>query len=159
MSPSKTGPAKRIALQANICYRCDALPKIFSEYGLMEMLHNNALQHEKETLIAYDGMRVSHIQSLGLIGSCAINFHNGRSIAGYRLLRISFLERCLRTLTFLLLPPYMLARNVINLLEKRRGLLFVARVLPFMSLLLVCHAFGEFLGYLGGPASSPTRLR
>ncbi len=159
MSPIKNGPADTIALQANIVYRRDSLPQSFDEDGLMEMLQNLELNNEKGGLINDDSIRVFHVQSLGFKGSCAINFHNGRSIAGYRLKTISAFERLARTVSFMLLPPYMLTRSVINLIQKRRGPLFIARMTPYLAIYQTCHAFGELVGYIGGPGSSPAHMR
>jgi hypothetical protein len=156
MRPLRHGATERIALQANISYKRHAVPaESFTDLGLMEMLHNQTLLRQGATLIADDRIVVDHVQCLGFPTFCALHFHNGRSIAGFRLTRIGTLERVLRLGGCLVLPPVMLWRTLSPVLEKRR---FVGRALaslPLLMCLLLCHATGEFLGYLAGPGDSP----
>lgn len=159
MSPLKVGFTDKVALQANISYKRYALPMSFSKQGLMEMLYNQEISKRGLRLYADDSVVVEHIQSLGFIGSCAINFHNGRSIAGYRLEIMGSFERWLRLIGCAVLPPYMLLRTWCTLIAKRRSLFFGLAVTLYLIALLICHAAGEVLGYIKGSGESPKRIR
>lgn len=156
MRPLRSGPSDRIALQANISYkRRSVSADSIGDLGLMEMLHNQTLRRRGDTLVADDRIVVDHVQCLDFSTFCALHFHNGRSIAGFRLTQIGWLERLLRLGGCFVLPPIMLWRTLRPVFEKRR---FVGRALaslPFMTALLLCHATGECLGYLAGPGGSP----
>jgi len=159
MRPIKNGVTDCIALQANVSYKRHALPGAFSNAGIMEMLYNQELHQRGELLLADDSLLVYHVQSLGFKGSCAINFHNGRSIAGYRLQIMRLPERWLRLLGCFILPPVMLFRSYIMLAGKKRPIGFALSVTPYLITLLVCHAAGEFVGYITGAGESPKHLR
>jgi Glycosyl transferase family 2 len=159
MAPLKNGITDQIALQANISYKSHALPVSFERDGIMEMLYNKKLTRRGLKMYADGLVKVQHIQSLGFKGSCAINYHNGRSIAGYRVASIPFYERWLRLIGCLVLPPYMLLRTWSTLLEKKRSIGFGLAVTPYLVVLLICHAAGEAVGYVKGAGSSPSKLR
>ena len=98
---------------------------------------------------------MDHVQGLSLGTFCVLHFHNGRSIAGYRLPRMSAFERIVRLGGCAILPPVMLARTLGTVMQKRRlvGLAFAC--VPLMTLMLCCHAAGECVGYITGPGESP----
>ena len=159
MLPLRSGECARISLQANISYKRRALARPLPPLGMMEMLYNQALHDRGETLVADERIVVEHVQSLGVLGTCAAHFHNGRSIAGFRLQRMPLAERALRLAGCFVLPGVMLWRTLRIVFSKRRYVGRAVLSLPFIVILLCCHAAGEFVGYLAGPGPSPERLR
>ena len=154
--PLQNGETERISLQANISYKRRVLERAGSgDLGLMEMLLNRELREQNQTLVADDRIVVDHVQGLSLGTFCVLHFHNGRSIAGYRLPRMSAFERIVRLGGCAILPPVMLARTLGTVMQKRRlvGLAFAC--VPLMTLMLCCHAAGECVGYITGPGESP----
>jgi len=158
VSPIKNGPCERVCLQANISYKRRVVPRIASQLGVMEMLFTRQLRKEGEVLMADDRLVVSHVQSHGFWGTFAAHFHNGRSIAGFRLEHLGNLGRVLRLVSTPILSPYLLWSTLLTLVSKRRFLGKVFASLPLLALLASCHAVGEFVGYLAGPGRSPQRL-
>ena len=158
VSPIKNGPCERICLQANISYKRRVVPRITSQHGVMEMLFTRQLCKEGEVLIADDRLVVSHVQSHGFWGTFAAHFHNGRSIAGFRLEQLGGMGRILRLGSTAILPPYLLWSILWALLSKPRFLGQVFASLPLLVFLVCCHAAGEFVGYIAGPGRSPQRL-
>jgi hypothetical protein len=158
VSPIRNGPSERICLQANISYKRRVVDRIASQLGVMEMLFIRQLRNEGEVLIADDRLLVSHVQSHGFWGTFAAHFHNGRSIAGFRLEHLGSMERMLRLGSTAILPPYLLWSTLRALVSKRQFLGQVFASLPLLALLVWCHAAGEFVGYIAGPGRSPQRL-
>jgi hypothetical protein len=158
MPPLESGPADRIALQANASYKRRALPAgERSDLGVMEMLHNERLRGRGDTLVADNSIVVDHYQSLGFATTSSLHFHNGRSIAGFRLEHMRAAERWLRLGGCAVLPIVMFWRTMRTALSKRQGGL-ASRAAPFVAWLLCCHASGEFVGYLAGAGKSPRFL-
>ena len=157
--PIKNGETERICLQANISYKRRVIPPVVSRLGMMEMLFNEQLRQWGERLVADDQLVVYHIQSLGFLRTCATHFHNGRSIAGFRLQTIKRPERILRLAGCFMLPAVLLWRTVWPICVKRRRLAHALASLHLLALLVCCHAAGEFVGYLCGAGHSPLRLR
>jgi len=154
--PLKNGESDRISLQANISYKRVVLERADAGgLGLMEMHFNRELRQRNETLIADDRIVVDHVQALSLATFCALHFHNGRCIAGYRLPHMGAFERIVRLGGCAILPPVMLVRTLWTIIRKRRliGLAFASA--PLMTLMLCCHASGELVGCIAGPGESP----
>jgi hypothetical protein len=156
--PIKNGPSERICLQANISYKRWVISRMASQLGVMEMLFTQQLREEGAVLIADDRLVVSHVQSHGFWGTFAAHFHNGRSIAGFRLEDLGGVERVLRGVSTVILPLYLLWYTLRALLGKKRLLGQVLTCLPLLALLVCCHAAGELVGYLAGPGRSPQYL-
>lgn len=156
--PIKNGPCERICLQANISYKRRVVSRMTSQLGVMEMLFTRQLQEEGEVLMADDRLVVSHVQSHGFWNTFAAHFHNGRSIAGFRLEHLGNFGRVLRFGSTVILPPYLLWSILRALLSKQQVFRQVLASLPLLALLVCCHAAGEFVGYLAGPGRSPQRL-
>ncbi|MGH7232141.1 MAG: glycosyltransferase family 2 protein [Nitrospiraceae bacterium] len=156
--PIESGPSERICLQANISYKRHVLPQDMPELGMMEMLFNQRLHAQGDTLIADDRLLVYHVQSWGFFGTFAAHFHNGRSIAGFRLPTMGWPERVLRLGGCPLLPPVLLWRTLRPIWKKRRLYIRTLACLHLLACVVCCHAAGEFIGYLAGPGESPQRL-
>ncbi|MCA9497858.1 MAG: glycosyltransferase [Nitrospirales bacterium] len=158
VSPIRNGPSERICLQANISYKRRVVSRMASQLGVMEMLFTRQLRQEGEVLMADDRLLVSHVQSHGFGGTFAAHFHNGRSIAGFRLEELGGMGRILRLGSTAILPPYLLWSTLRSLMGKQEVLGKVFASLPLLALLVCCHAAGEFIGYMAGPGQSPQRL-
>ena len=157
-APIENGVQRAIALQANISYKRRVIPRSVPELGMMEFLFNRQLQERGEILLADDCLVVSHNQTWGFWGTFAAHFHNGRSIAGFRLQQISWLERIMRLGSCVILPAYLLWITVTPVIRKRRLLRPALASLPLTALIVTCHAAGECVGYLLGPGASPQQL-
>ena len=157
LPPVRPGAPSRLPGQANLSYKRRALPPDALGRGVLETFHNQPLAAGGRLLVD-DALVVEHVQSVGLRGSCALNYHNGRSIAGFRLAHMRVAERLVRLGGVLVLPLYMLARTLAAVLPKRRHVREVLSSMPFLVLFLCCHAAGEAVGYVAGPGASPARL-
>ncbi|ULA64049.1 MAG: Glycosyltransferase family 2 protein [Nitrospira sp.] len=157
-APIETGLQRTISLQANISYKRRVVPRTLSRLGMMEFLFNRTLCEQGEILIADDRLIVSHNQTWGFWGTFAAHFHNGRSIAGFRLQRVSWVERLIRLGGCAILPAYLLWVTQGPVIRKRRLLKHALASLPLTVLVVTCHAAGEFVGYLFGPGNSPRHL-
>ena len=156
-APIETGKQRTISLQANISYKRRVVPRKMSQLGMMEFLFNRKLREQGETLIADDQLIVSHNQTWGFWGTFAAHFHNGRSIAGFRLQHISWMSGCcgLADARFSRLPVGITVGPVIR---KRRLLKPALASLPLTALVVTCHAVGEFVGYIFLEGNSPRQL-
>ena len=155
VSPLVNGESDCIALQANVSYKrrtIEAYP--IPRLGFMEMLYNQQLREHGARLVADDRIVVEHDQSLAFGVTCALHFHNGRCIAGFRLERIGLVERVLRLAGCVMLPPVMLWRTLATVIGKRRLVDRALLATPWIVCLLLCHAAGEWVGYLTGPGRS-----
>lgn len=122
------------------------------------MLFNRELTARGEKLVADDSLVVYHIQSWGFFGTFAAHFHNGRSIAGFRLRDIGWTERIVRLGGSFILPPVLFWRTLAPITAKRRLLLQALASSPLLALLVCCHSAGEFVGYIAGAGKSPRQL-
>jgi hypothetical protein len=156
--PIENGIQRAISLQANISYKRRVVPQKISQLGMMEFLFNRRLLKQGEILVADDQLIVWHTQTHGFWGTLAAHFHNGRSIAGFRLEQISWFERSLRIGGCVILPAYLLWITLCPLIRKRRLLKPALASLPLIALVVTCHAVGEFVGYIIGPGGSPQQL-
>ena len=157
-APIENGRQPAISLQANISYKRRVIPRAMSQLGIMEFLFNRQLRDQGEILIADDQLIVSHNQTWGFWGTLAAHYHNGRSIAGFRLQQISWAERFLRLGGCVILPGYLLWTTFGPVIRKRRLLRPAVACLPLAAVVVTCHAAGEFVGYIFGPGNSPQRL-
>ncbi len=157
-APIENGEQPAISLQANVSYKCRVVPRTTSQLGVMELLFIRQLRDRGEVLIADDKLVVSHHQEWGFWGTFAAHFHNGRSIAGFRLSRIAWIERVLRLGGCAILPAYLLRVTILPAIRKRRLIKPALMSLPLATLVVTCHAAGELLGYLAGPGRSPRQL-
>ncbi len=105
-----------------------------------------------------DRLQVTHVQSHGMIDTCAAHFHNGRSTAGLAAQRMTRVSRLFRLPFRFLMPVVMVfsgGRVPVQTPGFRR--LLVAS-LPWMSWLAVCHSAGQIAGLVAGAGSSPRRI-
>ena len=158
LPPVRTGRARRVCGQANLSFKRAALPAGAPTLGVMEMLYTRALSARGAELVVESRLVVEHDQSLGLAGTCAIHFHNGRSIAGFRSRTLGAAGRLARLAGCTVLPAVLFARTLATIARKPAHRTAGLASLPFVVLLVFCHAAGEAIGYVAGPGRSPQRL-
>jgi len=149
--------------QANVTYKRRALPTPYPVEGLDEGSFRQALRARGGKLYTDDRMRVWHVQSLGIWGSCMIHFHDGRTLAGFKRAQLSLGPWLARLVKVLLLPvrvlgnaPRIALRTAWRKPVYRRPAL---GSVPWLAVVLCFHYAGELLGHLAGPGSSPHRLQ
>lgn len=158
LPPIRDGESEEIALQANISYKRRVIPEDMGRLGMMEFLFNRQLRERGEILVADGRIIVHHDQSHGFLGTLAMHFHNGRSIAGFRLPDLSGPGRVARVLSTALLPPFLFYSTLRNVGRKKRLTGGILASVPLLAPLVVCHAAGELVGYLMGPGDSPRHI-
>jgi hypothetical protein len=158
MPPIRNGESDVIALQANISYKSRVIPDDMGPLGMMEMLFNRALRERGEKLVADGRILVHHDQSHGWAGTFASHFHNGRSIAGFRLQQMGGLDRLARIGSTVIIPPFLLYRTLRNVHGKGRLDDGILASVPLIVPLVFCHAAGELIGYIKGPGNSPQHI-
>ena len=126
--------------------------------GAIELFDTAEMRRPGDILVNDDSIRVSHHQSMGVGGTAALQFHNGRAIAGFRR-RAMTRGDWLRVVGFPVLPLYRTARTVRIAWSKQLPRSIVLITVPIMAFLHYAQATGELLGYVAGPGSSPQRLR
>jgi hypothetical protein len=158
LPPVADGPGATVSQQANVSYKRSALPTAPSPLGFMVHTFHEELHARGGVLRTDSRIVVFHVQELPLAGHMAGHFHNGRSIAAFRAIRMPAWWRAVRFAGCAVLPPVMLGRTLRTVWPKRRFRLSIVVGLPLMAWLLCCHAAGEALGYVAGPGRSPERV-
>jgi hypothetical protein len=160
IAPIVDGPADRIAGAATSSYKRAALDRRpdHGNLGVIELFDAAEMRQPGDILLNDGSIRVSHHQSMGLGGTATSQFHNGRTIAGFRRRAMSRGD-WLRVIGFPILPLYRTARTVRIAWGKQLPRSIVLVTIPLMTLFHYAQASGEFIGYLAGPGSSPQRLR
>ena len=157
MGPVKSGEVKDISL-AGAAFKRNALPQEIPRHGVMEMLYIRELSRRGGKLFVNSEISLDHVQSYGFWRTFAVHYHNGRSIAGFRGLKLGPWQLLLRIGSCAILPLFLLSRSAYSVIKKRR---FVPQLLlsfPLMAALATCHAAGEVAGYIAGAGKSPTHL-
>jgi hypothetical protein len=128
------------------------------EQGVVEMLFIRQLRSEGVKFMADPSITVSHFQSYPLLTLYGYHFHNGRSIAGARLVDLGGIRRAARLLSCGILPLYILGVRFRQVWSKRMHRRRLVLSLPWLAALCIAHSCGEFVGYFTGAGSSPERL-
>jgi hypothetical protein len=160
IAPIPNGPTDTIAGAATVSYKRAALDRRpdHGSLGAIELFDTAEMRQPGDVLVNDDSIRVSHYQSTGVGGTAALQFHNGRTIAGFRR-RAMTRGDWLRVIGFPVLPLYRTARTVRIAWGKRVPRSIVLITIPLMAFLHYAQAGGELLGYVAGPGTSPQRLR
>ncbi len=159
MPPVRDGAHRKVAGQASVSYKKRVVPRDVVRLGQMEWMLNEDLRSRGETLVADSRIRVTHVQPLAFLDACAIHYHDSRSIAGFRLERIGWLERMIRLGACLAMPPLLFLRTALPILAKRRHLGWLLLSLPMIGVLVLCRAAGALVGFIQGAGESPWRIR
>jgi hypothetical protein len=158
-APIRSGEASRISGAVSVTYKAAALDGMDDHDGLgaMDALHQRALTAAGATLIADDGIRVVHDQSLGFVGTVLIHFHAGRTMAGFRRRHLDA-RQIVRLVATPLIPAARFGR-IAALIVPRGYAPQLTRVAPAIWLLLVTQTVGQVVGYVLGPGDSPNRVQ
>ncbi|HUP55091.1 MAG TPA: hypothetical protein VM408_06255 [Methylomirabilota bacterium] len=158
-APIPSGPTARIAGAVSVSYKRAALTGLDEHAGMgaMDGLHQRELAASGAALIADDGIRVVHDQSLGFGGTVAIHFHAGRTFAGFRRQQMDA-GQAVRILATPLVPLARFVRTARLVSAKGYGRELL-RATPAMWLLLVTQTAGQVIGYVAGPGDSPNRVQ
>lgn len=158
MAPLRNGPSSRIAGEANVSFKRWALSGTEDHpLGFLTIAHLRRLAARDELLVNDDRIAVDHHESLSPGDTAVIHFDDGRTISGFRRVRMGSGD-WLRLLAAPLLPLYRTSRVVRQAVVRGRGRTVLA-ALPWLLLLEYCHEAGEVVGYLFGPGRSPYGLR
>lgn len=159
VGPLANGPAERIVGAATVSYKREALDRRPSHgtLGAVEIFDTAQMRGPGEQTLNDDSIRVTHHQSMGVRGTAAIQFHNGRAVAGFRRLAMSRGD-WLRIAGFPVLPLYRSVRSARIAWSKSIPRPTIVVTLPIIAFLHYCHMLGEMLGYAAGAGSSPRRL-
>lgn len=157
MAPVKNGEVKNISL-AGAAFKRNALPQEIPPHGVMEMLYIRELSRRGGKLFNNSGISLDHVQSYGFWRTFAVHYHNGRSIAGFRRLKIGPWQLLMRIGSCAILPFFLLSRSGYSVIKKRRFIPQLLLSFPLMAALATCHAAGEVAGYIAGAGQSPTHL-
>ena len=160
MSPLANGPADRIAGAATVTYKREAIDRrpAHGSLGVIELFDTAELRRDDEILLNDDSIRVSHYQCMDLTANASTEFHNGRTIAGFRR-RSMTRGDWLRIIGFPILPLYRAARTVQIAWDKEVSRSIVLATVPLLVLFHFAQASGEMVGYAAGTGASPRKLR
>ena len=160
MSPLLNGPAARIVGAPTVTYKRQAIARrpTHGTLGSIELFDTAALRRDNEILLNDDTIRVSHHQCMDLAANASIEFHNGRTIAGFRR-RSMTRGDWLRIVGFPILPLYRAARTVQIAWGKEVRRSTVLASVPLLVLFHYAQASGEMIGYAAGTGASPLKLR
>ena len=159
MKPIKSGKTGLLTGQANVSFKKKFLPGDVPDSGLFQMFFNRSLTQRGLDVLMSDKPVVWHIQSLGFLGTCRMHFHTGRTIAGFRLLELSAINRFLRLMSCVVLPLFLVYRTLHTVFKKERNRFKLILGLPYLCVLSLCHSAGEGLGYVLGPGNSAYLVR
>ena len=159
-APLQDGPAARVTGPANLSLKRKAVERLPENegFGTIELFDQAALLEPGEVFWLDSGLVVFHEQSLGFRGTSVIEFHNGRTLGGFRRRAMSRGDWA-RVLGSPLLVAYRTVRTLRMAWGKRVPRSAVLAAAPAIAWLQVCNAAGELLGYATGPGDSPRRLR
>jgi hypothetical protein len=87
----------------------------------------------------------------------ALQYHNGRTIAGLRRQRMGIGD-CGRALLPVPLAGYRLLRTLAVARQKMLPPGVLRSATPLIALMLLAHGCGEVVGYAAGPGDSPLHL-
>jgi hypothetical protein len=158
MPPLERGKCKRIT-QLNLSYKRRAISGTVRPAGQMEWMMNEDLRQQGETLVADDRIVVSHVQSIGFLGTCLLHFHGSRALAGFRRDRIHWPELIVRLGACVLMPPLLFVRALGTVLAKQRLVGTIVATTPLLALLVCFRAAGALVGFITGPGNSPRHIR
>ncbi len=160
VGPLLNGPTEHIAGSATTSYKRAALQRRpdHGSFGAIELFDAADMRLPGEVLLNDDSIRVDHHQSMGVGGTAASQFHNGRTIAGFRR-RSMTRGDWLRVAGFPVLPLFRTARSIRTAWGRRIPRSVTVITAPIVAFLHYCQAAGELVGYVSGPGSSPRRLR
>ncbi len=160
VAPLANGPADLITGAANVSYKRAALERMPDHglFGTIELFDNPSVRRDGDMLLLDDSHPVMHDQSIGFGPTSAIEYHNGRTIGGFRRAQLGRRD-WLRVAVFPVLPLFRSARTARIAWTKRVPRSRLVASIPLIVWLQYCAGAGELLGYAAGPGDSPRHLR
>jgi hypothetical protein len=147
-----------LAGRTNISYKRAAIAAMPSSGGgTIEDIYNQQLRRRGASVIGDDAIRVAHHQAGGPSEMVALQFHNGRTIAGLRRQQMAAADYA-RALLPVPLTGFRLLRTLAVARQKQLPRGVVSSATPLIALMLLAHACGEVVGYAAGPGDSPLHL-
>lgn len=147
-----------LAGKTNISYKraaLDGMPRHGG--GTIEDIYNQSLRRRGRQVIGDDTIRVAHHQQGGPAMMVALQYHNGRTIAGLRRRQMAAADYA-RALLPVPLAGFRLLRTLAATTSKQLPPGVVGAATPLIALMLLAHAWGEVVGYAAGPGDSPLQL-
>jgi hypothetical protein len=86
-------------------------------------------------------------------------YHHGRGFGGLRLRGQPFMKRLPYLGVSLALPALLVLRVMRDVFSRGKYMARAVMALPWIVVLSVCWAFGEFMGYAAGPGTSLEQWR
>lgn len=154
------GPAERVTGPANLSFKRRAIDRfpVHEDFGTIELFDQAALLLPGESFWLDSELMVFHHQSLGFRGTSAIEFHNGRTLGGFRR-RTMERRDWVRVVGMPFLIVYRIGRTLRMARHKRVPRAAVRSATWAVAWLHLCAGSGELLGYATGPGDSARRLR
>ena len=143
---------------ANLSFKASTLREVAATGdAVIEFRYLDRLRSAGHIVLPSDKLRVSHVQSTGLVTTSKLFFNNGRYIAGVRRQNMTASD-WLRALAPGLLAGYRTLRTVRIGRSKPAFRPVLVQTAPFVALLHGLHASGESVGYFFGPGNSANFL-
>jgi hypothetical protein len=160
VAPLPHGPVERTTGAANVSLKRRAVERLPSHdgFGTIELFDTAEVAPGDEILLQDDSLVVLHDQSMGFVGTSAIEFHNGRTLGGFRRQFMSGRDWT-RVAAAGVLPLYRSAQMVSIASRKRIPKRSLVAAIPWIVWLEYCTGVGQLLGYATGPGDSPSKLR
>ena len=159
LSPLPRGAVRRTTGAANVSMKRRAVERLPSHdgFGTIELFDVVEVASDGEILLQDDSLVVTHYQSMGFVGTSSVEFHNGRTLGGFRR---QFMDRrdWARVATAGVLPLYRSARMVSLASRRRMPRRSLVAAIPWIVWLEYCTGAGQLLGYATGPGDSPGKL-
>jgi hypothetical protein len=163
LPPIPNGEREQLTGQANISYKRWALPKALPLRGIVEADYMRELRAIGGILLNDDRLIVSHYLPLGVKGTLAIHYHDGRTSAGFTRESLSGNQRACKAALCMLIPVRAVKdslRIVARMVVRKPAYRWQAILAwPQMLVILHWHIAGELMGYLYGPGDSPRNMR
>ncbi len=159
LAPLPSGAVKRTTGAANVSMKRRAVERLPSHdgFGTIELFDIAEVARDGETLLQDDSLVVTHYQSMGFRGTSSVEFHNGRTLGGFRR---QYMDRrdWARVATAGVLPLYRSARMLSVASRKRMPRRSLVAAIPWVVWFEYCTGAGQLLGYASGPGDSPGKL-
>jgi hypothetical protein len=155
MPPLPESPTHSLT-DLNVSYKREALEAIKEVWvnEFHENVVNGALAESGQVLWLSPNILVHQRRDFTPRAALWDRYAFGRLFASTRLIGSSPLKRLVYIVSSVVLPVLLMVRVLANFLRKRRLVMEFVRAFPFVVLLSLSWAWGEFLGYLTGKAET-----
>lgn len=144
----------------NVVYRRSALPDpaTLEAEGMYETFVNAAISAHGP-LTSDSSLVVLHQRTWRIGDVMSTRYHHGRGFGGLRLRGQAFVKRLPYLGVSLALPALLVLRVMRDVFSRGKYSARGVIALPWIVVLSVCWAFGEFMGYAAGPGTSLEQWR